>query len=331
LNKVNAIIGGMTKVANPLNEELLVRALENFYDLQVQTLEFLGRSDNLAYKISAADKKYLYKIHLGDTTKELISSELKWLLALNNETHLTVQVPIYNAEGELVSVIRNEEQESYCCTLQRWVDGKHIQGQPTEKEIYGLANLMATLHDHSSEWIVPQNFTRPIYDVSNVENSIKQLSVLLEEKVINAEDYNVLLNVSDKLKAVIIEQDINEHTWGIIHSDLHEGNYILRDGTAYAIDFSCCGFGFYLFDIAETFLHLNQENQKRFIRFYKKRRNLQENYKIVLEIFFLWQIIRNLSFLSQNKAEYEYLGQEIPYVVRNFCLHFLSGKRFLLN
>ncbi|ALC90522.1 hypothetical protein AM500_12545 [Bacillus sp. FJAT-18017] len=318
-------------MANPIKEEFLVRALKKFYDLKVQKLEFLGRNDNLAYKINATGKKYLLKLHLGNTTKALISSELKWLLALNNDTELTVQVPIYNSKGELVSVIKNLEHESYYFTLQRWIDGKHIQGQPTEKEIYGLANLMATLHNHSSEWIVPRKFTRPIYDGSNVDNSIKQLKVLLKEKVINAEDYNALLNVSDKLKVVIKEQHINKDTWGIIHSDLHESNYILRDGVAFAIDFSCCGFGFYLFDIAETFLHLSQENQKIFIRYYSERRDLQEDYKIVLESFFLWQIIRNLSFLSKNKDEYGYLEQEIPYVVKKFCSHFLSNKRFLFN
>ncbi|MGF9699937.1 phosphotransferase [Paenibacillus sp. MABNR03] len=65
--------------------------------------------------------------------------------------------------------------------------------------------------------------------------------------------------------------------WGIIHSDFHESNFVFYEDIPRPIDFSNCGYGFYLFDLAETFMHLLSEKRKVFISSFSKVNQLQEN------------------------------------------------------
>jgi Ser/Thr protein kinase RdoA (MazF antagonist) len=310
-------------------EKKIIEELEFLYDKKVKSLVFLGRSDNIAYQINTDEHKYLLKIHLGNNSKEMIEYELTWLLALNNDTQLVVQTPIYNKKGKLVSEVSGHDYDISYWTLQNWVYGENLQRQPTDKELYGVSDLLASLHNHASTWKLPPNFIRPKYDRANLDESLIQIATL-PSNVISLEQIATLRRTTEKIKSVIAKQKLNENTWGIIHSDLHDGNYLIKDEVPYAIDFSCCGFGFFLFDIAETFLHLNPENQKKLMTYYLKKRTLQEDYEEVLEAFFIWQIIRNLSFLSKSQNEYEFITQEIPYVIENFCIKYLNQQRFLL-
>ncbi|WP_077595985.1 phosphotransferase [Oceanobacillus kimchii] len=311
--------------------KMVEQELKRLYNIDVKNVVFLGRSDNVTFRVDTLRNKYLLKLHLGSNSKSMIESELMWLEAINKDTNLKVQSPIKNLEGKFVTNLIDRTDNHSFWTLQSWIEGELLQEQPTDQEIKELAHLMVTLHDHATHWNVPESFSRPIFNTEHLVNSSEQLSKLIQVNVLTSEHYEIFQKVTNKILPVIHIQDINSNTWGMIHSDLHEGNYVIDNGKPYAIDFSGCGFGFYLFDIAETFLHLNPNNQKKFVHFYQKKRKLQEDYHEVLEAFFLWQIIRNFAFLSKNHEEFEYLSKAIPYVVENFCLKYLVEDRFLLR
>ena len=38
--------------------------------------------------------------------------------------------------------------------------------------------------------------------------------------------------------------------WGMIHADLHVGNFLVNDQEIIPIDFSFCGYGHYLYDLS---------------------------------------------------------------------------------
>lgn len=310
---------------------MLKQEIKRIYNIDVIKVIFLGKSDNSAFRTETLTNKYLLKFHSGNDSKTMIESELKWIEAINKDTKLEVQCPIKNSEGELVTSLFDHLGNHSFCTLQSWIEGELLQTQPTDQQIEGLANLMVTLHNQAAYWNEPETFSRPIFNYEHLLNSLKQLSILIKVDVLTSEHYEIFQKITNKIHLVIHKQDINSNTWGIIHSDLHEGNYIINNGKPYAIDFSCCGFGFYLFDIAETFLHLNPNSQIKFIHYYQKKRKLQEDYHEVMEAFFLWQIIRNFAFLSKNKKEYKYLTETIPFVIENFCIKYLDGERFLLK
>ncbi|RKL64784.1 hypothetical protein CR203_24390 [Salipaludibacillus neizhouensis] len=125
---------------------------------------------------------------------------------------------------------------------------------------------------------MPKVFERPYYNNDNLLSSLNQLKQMLALNVMSSDDYKVLQKTTDKIVKVINSQDKNSDTWGIIHSDIHESNYVFNQGMPSIIDFSSCGFGFYLFDITETFLHLMPKGREKLITYYQQERNLQGNY-----------------------------------------------------
>jgi Ser/Thr protein kinase RdoA (MazF antagonist) len=214
-------------------------------------------------------------------------------------------------------------------TVHSWVQGELLHRQPTAEETQRLALLMADLHEHSKQWVIPDSFRRPEYDLDNLLSSYRQLRQQLNG-LIREEDFYCLEAVVGKICVDIAYQERTPDKWGIIHSDLHEGNYVFYSDSPRPIDFSNCGYGYYLFDIAETFMHLSFENQKVFISTYGSVHQLQDDYIKVIEAFFIWSIIRTFAFHSLNPNEHKALTRDLPFVIQNYCKKYLADENMLL-
>ncbi|HEY9734827.1 MAG TPA: phosphotransferase [Trichocoleus sp.] len=118
-------------------------------------------------------------------------------------------------------------------------------------------------------------------------------------------------------------------TWGLIHADLHQGNYVLHGEEVRPIDFSRCGFGFYLYDIGQALGDLEPPLRSHFFKGYTRIRSLPQEYVDIVEAFFVGATVENFAFLSANLQEHEWLARAVPYVVKNHLHQYLRGKTFL--
>jgi len=260
------------------NLQKIEEELIKHYDIKsVNKVTYLGKSDNVTFCIETDDgKKHLLKRHAEANSISVIESELIWLEALEANTNLKVQSPVRNINNQLTTKIIDEKTcNPSFWTLQVWIEGETLNRQPTDFELEKLAQLVVNLHKHSVCWNVPEVFERPCYNTENLLSSLNQLKEMLPLNVMSSDDYKVLQKTSDKIVKVINSQDKNRNTWGIIHSDIHESNYVFNQGNPSIIDFSSCGFGFYLFDLAETFLHLVAKSRGKLITYYQQERHLQ--------------------------------------------------------
>ncbi|KNB73058.1 phosphotransferase enzyme family protein [Brevibacillus reuszeri] len=307
------------------------------YPIICDELVYLGKSDNVTFLVHTNDEnqKYLIKIHISTSsnkTKDNIESELIWLEALDGDTDLFVPVPIRNLEGDLVTEISTYHNDNkFIVTIHHWVNGEVLMREPTSNETANLALLMAALHKHSMQWNAPDGFNRPIYNSDHLYLSLNQLKHLLNLELMSSEAFAYVEESAHKIANVIQSHKRLQSNWGIIHSDLHESNYVFYEDIPRPIDFSNCGYGFYLFDMAETFLHLSFENRKIFIASYSKVHQLQENYIELLEAFFIWSIIRTFAFHSLNPIEHQSLAESFPSVIEDYFIKYLKGEHFLLN
>ena len=313
-------------------EKIAKEALNN-YSIIFDELVYLGKSDNVTFRVDTRDDnlKYLIKIHISTSsikTKDVIESELIWLEALARDSNLVIPTPIRNLKDELITEIK---EEKLIVTLHNWVKGEVLNRQPTSNETISLALLMADLHKHSIQWNIPEGFKRTIYNSDNLFSSLSQLKQLLNLELITNEEFACVEDSAHKISNVIESQKLSQNSWGIIHSDLHESNYVFYKDSPRPIDFSNCGHGFYLFDIAETFMHLSFENRKLFISTYRNVHQLQENYIEVLEAFFIWSIVRTFGFHSLNPNEHKSLSESFPSVIQNYFKKYLKDEKFLLR
>jgi Ser/Thr protein kinase RdoA (MazF antagonist) len=120
-------------------------------------------------------------------------------------------------------------------------------------------------------------------------------------------------------------------TWGLIHADLHQGNYLLYGEEVRPIDFSRCGFGFYLYDIGQAVGDIEAPLRSHFFEGYTRMRSLPTDYQTIVEAFFVGATVENFAFLSANPHEYEWLSHAVPYVVENHLRSYLDGRHFLFT
>jgi Ser/Thr protein kinase RdoA (MazF antagonist) len=144
-----------------MNAEI-AQAVLAYYDLSDAQVTFIGRSQNTTFQVeSPKGDKFLLRLHIGiETTSDrlhdfwqeasAIQSELLWLNAIARDTKLTVPQPVQNCLGEWVTNFAAAELgSSICCSLLRWVEGEHLDSEPTVQQVRQLGILMAQLHQHS--------------------------------------------------------------------------------------------------------------------------------------------------------------------------------------
>jgi Ser/Thr protein kinase RdoA (MazF antagonist) len=325
-----------------IDEEIAQTALTH-YDLPNVQLVFLGQSQNTTFRVETSTKdKFLLRLHAGIEVAEdsqetwrkpsVIQSELLWLNAIAQDTELTVPQPVQNRLGAWVTIMdRTELRSSISCSLLRWVEGEHLGGEPTAQQIRQLGVLMAQLHQHSSAWSLPSGFSRPTHNVEQLKSAASQLGVLVQNGTISSDDYQVFQEVAMQVQKFMSSLEQTHDTWGVIHADLHQGNYVLYGEEVRPIDFSRCGFGFYLYDIGQSLGDIEASLRLHFFEGYTSVRTLPKNYQSIVESFFVGSTVENFAFLSANPQEHEWLSRAVPYVVKNHLRPYLHCETFLFQ
>lgn len=324
-----------------MNAETAQAALM-YYSVTNAQLTFLGQSQNTTFRVEIpTGDKFLLRLHVGieavgncshDLWRKppVIESELLWVNAIAHDTELTVPEPMQNRLGEWVTSFASAEFGSLIsCSLLRWVEGEHLDGEPTAQQVRQLGTLMAKLHQHSSCWSLPSGFSRPTHGVEQLKSATSQLGVLLQSGTISIDDYQVFQKSAAQAQEFMLGLQHAHNTWGLIHADLHQGNYVLYGEEVRPIDFSRCGFGFYLYDIGQSVRDLDASLRLHFFDGYTSVRALPADYQSIVEAFFVGATVENFAFLSTNPQEHEWLSRAIPHVVRNHLHPYLHGETFL--
>jgi Ser/Thr protein kinase RdoA (MazF antagonist) len=310
------------------------------YDMAQGERYFLGHSGSVTFCIKTQAEKVLLRIHQpisklqGDVWQrpQVIESELLWLTALRHDTEIVVQEPVKNLQDRwLTQVLADETGEMFYCSLLHWIDGNNLNGERTPEQAYQLGLLLARLHQHSSQWQLPENFVRPAYDKNRLQAALSALYPAVLQELISAEDYKTFEVAACQVQGMIETLGQTQNVWGLIHADLHEGNYLLHNEEFRPIDFERCGFGYYLYDIASSLQYLLPTVRPSFFEGYQAIRKLPEHYLQITEGFFIMALIEVLSFHVNNPQEHKWISETVPYIVKEHVHLYLQGESFLLN
>ncbi len=258
------------------------------YDIGIAQIDPIGHSQTATFliKSTADDAKYLLRIHVPISesednflySKPAIESELLWLEALRRDTDLCVQVPIRNSEGDLISKLSGRRPDPIHCTLLKWIEGEiPIQPQRAPAMARSFGELAALLHDHASQWEIPENFSRPTDDWEFFTKSLNGLRDAVDMELIPEDCFLIFEETSLKIRETFEEMKRRDLPFGLIHADLNEGNILYQDERARPIDFAACGFGYHLQDIGGALLHLHGEARKNFCIGYQSVRPLPQD------------------------------------------------------
>src|SRR4029079_15824564 len=94
--------------------------------------------------------------------------------------------------------------------------------------------------------------------------------------------------------------------FGLIHSDLHQENYLFHRGRARAIDFDDCGWGHFVYDLAVTVSELqplphSAARRAGLLRGYRAVRPLPSEHERYIEVFQALRVLKlTLWFIEQR-------------------------------
>lgn len=318
----------------------IANAALSYYDLLNPQPTFLGQSENTTFKIETfLDKTFLLRIHhcIGSAdaatdiwrTPAIIESELLWLNALACESDLIVPRPVSNRFGQWITILADEQVELAACSLLKWVEGQQLVDEPKPEQLWQVGVMMAKLHDHSSRWSPPPVFARPAYDEQQIYRSLLQLGELVSSGTMSTTDYQLFQAAVARIQGLMSESERTPNAWGLIHADLHDGNYVFFEQQARPIDFSRCGYGFYLFDVGMSLGFVQPPMRQYLLNGYASVRELGDKWLDRLEAFFIAATIENFAFLSINSAEHKGLARAIPDVTKSHLQPYLQGETFL--
>ncbi|MBT4641242.1 MAG: phosphotransferase [Deltaproteobacteria bacterium] len=275
-----------------------------FWDLKpIAELELLSYRENVVYKLITGDGDYALKIHrAGYHSNEELRSEMIWMEALSEYGFATPEI-IRTRQGDPFAIVESEDVPDPCqVDIVRWINGtplNEVAEKNSQLDMHRyVGELMARLHNHTSQWIPPEDFTRFSWDDDGLLGENPIWGRFWELEYLSHTQRETILKTRDVAKAQLQAFGQHKDRYGLIHCDLLPQNLLKDEETVRIIDFDDCGYGWHMFDIA-TYMFLytfeaNPEEVKRaFIEGYRRQRDLSEEQ---LQSYDLFMLIRVMTY-----------------------------------
>lgn len=223
----------------------LAAAALDRYALGEATAAFVGHNAGVTYRVETprTGRRFLLKIaepvrEGGGGAPERFRSTLRWLVALARDTHLVVQEPAPNRQGELLTAVPFDDLAAPIhCSLQHWVDGDHVAGDFTPDHTYRIGAMLATLHRHGNGWPPAATLAAHESDGAWAAERERLLGRVVDLGILSAEAWRTVAAACRRVRQVLAAARLRSGAWGPIHGDLHHQNVLFSSGQARPIDF----------------------------------------------------------------------------------------------
>jgi Ser/Thr protein kinase RdoA (MazF antagonist) len=169
---------------------------------------------------------------------------------------------------------------------------------------------------------------RPKRDAVYFQNALHSLLAAVNDGRITERDYQTLGSSLEILHGEIDRLKTVPQTWGLLHGDLHRGNFLLHEGQIRLIDFSMCAFGHFAFDLGTCLSNIRGAFHSIFLEHYAQFFPLPPGYERLIEGYFLASYIATFSLWISDPRSQEALIQRVSYISREYALRFNRDERF---
>jgi Ser/Thr protein kinase RdoA (MazF antagonist) len=306
------------------------------YDLDVENVTFIQHSENITFRVTTPRKSYLLRLHLPLTSgmgshgakPEVVRSEMIWLNSLQRN-RLPVPHPVRNKAGDLITRVIGAEHKPVNGTVLEWLEGElYTRDLESEDTVARIGTLAGKIHSHSSRWRLPMAFERPTYKINYYERAVDSLKSAVEDGRIDYYDFKTLHTSIQDLSRILQPIRKTRKSFGLIHGDLHRGNFLYHNGEISLIDFSLCAFGHYMYDLGTCLSNIQPALHPIFLSNYNRFFPLPKSYERLIEGFFIASYAVTFSFWLDNPDAQEALAQRVPYIAREYASKFNRDERF---
>lgn len=223
------------------NDEILKKAALP-YEMDEGSLKKIGGFENYVYGYTKGEKEFILRItHSSHRTDGMMRSELHWVnyLSLNGAA---VCCPVPSKNGQLVERVEADDDYFLTSAFQR-APGSHIKAEDKTDALYEeWGRCIGMLHRLTKDYVPDKNYPR--------RQSWYEDPIFYKAKeYLPAEDAWIadkLFQLTENIKRLPKDRD----SYGLMHTDVHSGNFYFKDGKITIFDFDDCSYQYFISDIA---------------------------------------------------------------------------------
>lgn len=223
-----------------ISDHILLEIIHR-YGIERETLRFLGGFRNRAYEYTKDQQQYIVRISFeSQRTVGMIRGEVDWIRYLADHG-VSVAKAIPSLNGEFVELVEAEN------TIVPVVVFEKAHGHPPQANewnpglFYNMGQLVGRMHRLTKEY-TPKNSSdrRPLW---SEEMDVFASTYLPANDEPIVEQYRLLRAYPEQLP---LGKDVS----GLIHDDVHRGNFFVQDGNITLFDFDDSQYSWFVEDIA---------------------------------------------------------------------------------
>lgn len=248
--------------------QLIPQVLQRYgLDVESVVVQPLSFVNNATFKVDVApstrhSQSFVLRVHRPDeTTDDTIHTELRWLLAIRQQTDLRVPRPCQTLGGELVgSAWHPHTPHPFYYVLFEWIDGQFIRTKAQNfASAWQVGQFTAALHQQSQIFSPSVSGSCRSLDSSSLFDWEALHSLRYTEALLTDGQLALFAQVQQKVRDIFDRLGRTSDVFGLIHADLIWKNYFFHDQGVGAVDFESCGWGYYVYDLAPTLLGYRDE------------------------------------------------------------------------
>ncbi len=295
------------------SNEILFEAAKRF-NLSTDSLKLLGSFENYVYEGDRNGESYILRLtHSSHRSTNMVLGELEWINYLANNG-VSVAKSLYSINGKLAEEIYIENDYFIVSLFEK------AKGELVRRITLNLFNrdliiewgkVIGQMHRVTKNFQPSrEEFKRPQWHEDELMNFTKYLPI--EDKQI--------VDIGNGLLGYLKNLPMTIDDYGLIHTDVHSGNFFVDEGKITVFDFDDCSYQWFISDIAIALYYTiwwrcsdySKEDKKAFADYF-------------LDAFME-------GYISENKLE-DFWVDEMPYFLklRDLTLYTVFHKKLDIN
>ncbi len=252
-------------IKDDYNDLIYQEALRRF-GFKAEETKALKGFESYVYDCKRTDENFILKVtHTLRRTVDYLLGELEFVNHLVDHGLHTIPRAIPSPSNQLIECIDLPNQHSFLVYAFEKAPGERINETTwTAASFYELGKVTGLMHQLAKDYTPSKSsYRRQEWfndDFLNVEKHCKPIG---EQLYKNAQNW---LNEARALPK-------NNKTYGLVHADLHYGNFFIHKGEVFPFDFDDCEYHYYIADTAISLYYflnssLKQKSKKDFYAFF---------------------------------------------------------------
>ncbi|WP_285769455.1 phosphotransferase [Peribacillus sp. SI8-4] len=226
----------------------MVELAGRFFQVDAGKPVKLGDAENYVFEVYRDGTPYILRLtHQSHRAKDQVLAELKWMEYLQDKGCAVPRV-LHSRNQNLVEVVKGLDGSEFHCCLFEKAPGARVKlsdGNHKGDLFYVWGKTIGQQHQITKDYI-PGHYRRMDWHEEE----------LLDAAYYQADAPEQVLRQQEAIIRKLKDLPVHRDNFGLIHSDIHQGNFHYHEGKIYVFDFDDCSNHWFASDLAIPLYYL---------------------------------------------------------------------------